>query len=1206
MSLNPLSRFLAFAGLIALLFGAGTASGQTSFVAFESGSVRPVAMSPSGALLFVANTPDNRLEIFQIAELGRLVHQASVPVGMEPVAVAARTENEVWVVNHLSDSVSVVDVTQRRVVRTLLVGDEPRDIVFAGTGGNRAFITTAHRGQHRDHSSISPAVTGAGDPQLTTEGIGRADVWVFDATALGSTIGGTPVEILSFFADTPRALARSADGNTVYVAAFHSGNQTTSILETTVPNGFDSAGPSGCAPGGVPGPDDNDAGIGAPESGVIVKFDGTDWLDAAGQDWSSCVNFDLPDHDVFSINANTLASGSVVEFDHVGTILFNMVVNPVSGKVYVTNTELPNHVRFEGPGVHGGTTVQGRLSESRITVLDPSGTGVDPQHLNQHIDYSKLHTDVPDLVDPTQIDHSLATPLEAVVSSDGSTLYVAAFGSGKVGVFDTADIEDAAFETNFDPTAESANYIDVPGGPAGLALDEARGLLFVATRFDNAIAVVDTTTGQEKYRLPLHNPEPASITDGRPVLYDATLTSGNGEASCSSCHIFADFDSLAWNLGNPDDHVTTNTQPSANATLDPLRGTTFHPMKGPMTTQTLRGMATHGALHWRGDRVDGFFGTDPCTEPGYAAVNSTNAPCDEEFSFLNFIVAFEGLIGMDGTPTNQQMQDFSDFILQVMLPPNPVAPLDNTYSGAALNGMNKFFSCGPGNAECAPGDPDATDTVDDCDGCHNLNPLAGFFGSGGEQTFENEPQTFKVAHMRNLYQKIGMFGSSNAASHTGDQVRGFGYLHDGAVDTVKNFLAAGVFNLSNSEEDDLEQFSLAFPTDLAPIVGQQVGLDGAGNADINGRIDLLIQRAAASFDSAMLGGTVTECDLIVKGIVAGEARGWVYQPGSTNFQSDRSAETHTDAELRTLAATAGNSLTYTCAPPGSGTRMGVDRDEDGVLDGDERDMNTDPDNAGSVPGACSDGIDNDGDGDIDGADAGCAGTLSPNVENPQCDDGVDNDGDGLVDGTDLACSGTADDTEYSQCQDGVNNDGGTGTDFDGGVSVLGAGNGDPNGADPHCQDAFDGNESTPPALRPGGRTRPGGPGTLGIAAQEPRLAAGNNAASTNASRGCGCGLRLATACRARNRSFAIVPPPSVLGFGRYPGGRDGRPRRCGVECGPAEPAPLPTGRSRWPPTHPPTPPAALHPGKKESCHGHERPGRPGPFRPHQPGASEDR
>ena len=1084
MSFSRLSLKIALAAVALLLLHAVPTSAQSSFVAFESGSVRPVALSPSGSLLFVANTPDNSLEVFAVGSLGRLSLLSSIPVGMEPVAVAARSETEVWVVNHLSDSVSVVDVSTGGVVRTLLVGDEPRDIVFAGTGGNRAFITTAHRGQHRTHSSIA-AVPGAGDPQLTTEGIGRADVWVFDATALGSSIGGTPIEILSFFADTPRALATSADGNTVYAAAFHSGNQTTAIIETTVPDGFDSAGPSGCAPGGVMGPDDNVAGDPAPETGVIVKFDNADskWKDVFGRDWSGCVNFNLPDHDVFSIDANTLASGSIVEFDHVGTILFNMVVNPVSGKVYVTNLEMPNEVRFEGAGEHGGSTVQGHLSESRITVLDPGTTGVDPQHLNQHIDYSKLHTDVPDLVDPTQKNHSLANPLQAVVTSDGATLYVAAFGSGKVGVFDTADIEDASFEANFDPTTESANYIDVAGGPSGLALDEAKGLLFVTTRFDNAIAVVDTATGQERYRLPLHNPEPASITDGRPMLYDAVLTSGNGEASCSSCHIFGDFDSLAWNLGDPDGLVSTNTQPIATILLDPNNGigtapaqnsTTFHPMKGPMTTQTLRGMATHGGLHWRGDRVDGFFGTDPCNAPGYEVNtlfdtnnDSTDAPCDEDFSFRNFIVAFEGLIGKDGLPTNQQMQDFSDFILQVMLPPNPNTPLDNTYTGAAAAGLSKFFSCAPGTGECNLGDPDATDTVDDCDGCHNLDPLNGFFGSGGEQTFEGEAQNFKVAHMRNVYQKIGMFGNSaGIGGHTGDQVRGYGVLHDGTVDTVKTFLGGGnpssVFNLTSQEEDDLEQFTLQFPSDLAPIVGQQVSLVGAGNADTNGRIDLLIQRAGTSFDSFMLGGTVTECDLIVKGQVAGEQRGWFYDPVAASFQSDRLAESHTDAQLRALAAVAGNSLTYTCAPPGSGSRMGIDRDEDGILDRDELDAGTDPANAGSVAGACADGIDNDGDGDVDGADAGCQGGLTPDMENPACSDGIDNDGDGLVDSTgDPACRNSSDDDEYSACQDGVNNDGQLGTDFDGGISVLGAGNGDPNGADPQCANAWTAKESSP-------------------------------------------------------------------------------------------------------------------------------------------------
>src|SRR5579871_6930780 len=136
-------------GLLAIAVAAGTAAGA-GFVTFESGQVRPLALSPDGTHLFAVDTPDNRLEILAVDPgTGALSHAASVPVGLEPVAVAARTNTEVWVVNHLSDSVSIVQLTGTgHVVRTLLVGDEPRDIVFAGTPA-RAFITTAHRGQQR-------------------------------------------------------------------------------------------------------------------------------------------------------------------------------------------------------------------------------------------------------------------------------------------------------------------------------------------------------------------------------------------------------------------------------------------------------------------------------------------------------------------------------------------------------------------------------------------------------------------------------------------------------------------------------------------------------------------------------------------------------------------------------------------------------------------------------------------------------------------------------------------------------------------------------------------------------------------------------------------------------------------------------------------------------------------------------------------------
>ena len=76
---------------------------------------------------------------------------------------------------------------------------------------------------------------------LTTPGIGRADVWLFDATNLGSALGGAPLTVLTMFGDTPRALAVSPDRSTVYAAVFQSGNQTTALSEGVVCNGGSNA-----------------------------------------------------------------------------------------------------------------------------------------------------------------------------------------------------------------------------------------------------------------------------------------------------------------------------------------------------------------------------------------------------------------------------------------------------------------------------------------------------------------------------------------------------------------------------------------------------------------------------------------------------------------------------------------------------------------------------------------------------------------------------------------------------------------------------------------------------------------------------------------------------------------------------------------------------------------------------------------------------
>jgi len=958
-------RVLIRSNVFSLIFcgvflGLGTVQAdEATYTLFEAGQVRPLSLSPNGKKLFAVNTPDNRLEIFKVKDDG-LQYVGSVPVGLEPVAVAARTNGEVWVVNNVSDSVSIVnveDLSNMYVANTLLVGDEPRDIVFAGDKGKRAFITTAHRGQNAPF-----------DPQLTTPGIGRADVWVFDAPkAAGSTtLGGEPLSIVNLFTDTPRALTVSPDGSRVYAAGFKTGNQTTTIFETNV-----------LAEGGLPGEklfvDFNGDGVPEPHAvnfegnpqpsvGLIVKFNGEHWVDEEGKAWDQYGKFNLPDKDVFVIdvmaNPPAQVEGDGGFYQSVGTTLFNMVTNPISGKVYVSNLEARNEVRFTGPGTTGGSTVKGRFVENRITVLGSNSPTATPIHLNKHINYNQCCAAVPNAENAK----SLALPGGMDVSDDGKTLYVAGFGSSKVGIYDTAKLEDDSFVPNVNDQVVVSG-----GGPSGMVLDEENGRLYVMTRFDNAISVIDTNAKSEVAHIAMYNPEPVSITAGRQYLYDASLTSSHGDSSCGGCHIFGDFDNLAWDLGNPDGTAAPNPGPlkidhaAFGLPLDP----SFQPMKGPMTTQSMRGMANHGAMHWRGDQTGG--NEEPTVQPDGGTYN-------EDLGFKKFNGAFVDLHGLGVQLSATAMQEYTDFALQITYPPNPIRALDDSLTPAQQAGKDFFF------------DPlKVVDTVFHCNGCHTVDRTfnaefgvskPGVFGTDGTNTFAFQPQFLKVPQLRNMYQKVGMFGMANTGffladnpfdpvdpfnanenPHMGDQIRGFGFVHDGSVDTVFRFhniigflpRPAGAVtpldpgnpaNLPISPEGmqirrDLEEYLMVFDSNLFPIVGQQVSISASNAISVLPRLQLLMERAGLG-----------ECDLVAR---RDDVHGFLYM-GNGEFKANRVAEPLAKlSDLLPFSGEAKGVVTFTCTPPHNGHRIALDRDEDGFLDGDEIAAGSDPADGNSVP-----------------------------------------------------------------------------------------------------------------------------------------------------------------------------------------------------------------------------------------------------------------
>src|SRR5262249_54474061 len=121
----------------------------------------------------------------------------------------------------------------------------------------------------------------------------------------------------------------------------------------------------------------------------------------------------------------------------------------------------------------------------------------------------------------------------------------------------------------------------------------------------------------------------------------------------------------------------------------------FQPMKGPMVTQSLRGMLNAGPMHWRGDRN--------------GSLDAPKGQFDETRAFKKFNVAFQTLLGRADPLTDAEMQAFTDFILQVTYPPNPIRNLDNADTPDQAAGRAQFFV------------PD-TQFAQSCNDCHRLDP----------------------------------------------------------------------------------------------------------------------------------------------------------------------------------------------------------------------------------------------------------------------------------------------------------------------------------------------------------------------------------------------------------------------------------------------------------------------------------------------------
>ncbi len=164
--------------------------------AFFARQVHPLEISADGSRLFALDSAQARLLIYATGAAPLLIRE--IPVGLLPVSVRRRTSDEIWVVNELSDSISIVSLADNTVVASLSTGDEPGDVAFID---DLAFVTCS-----RDN---------------------RIDVFDVETRVKTAEI---PLEGLF-----PRSLVVSPDQSTLAVSFFYTSNGTTILPRQVAP-----------------------------------------------------------------------------------------------------------------------------------------------------------------------------------------------------------------------------------------------------------------------------------------------------------------------------------------------------------------------------------------------------------------------------------------------------------------------------------------------------------------------------------------------------------------------------------------------------------------------------------------------------------------------------------------------------------------------------------------------------------------------------------------------------------------------------------------------------------------------------------------------------------------------------------------------------------------------------------------------------------
>jgi DNA-binding beta-propeller fold protein YncE len=759
--------------LIAILSAASAPLALTAedYESFEARQCHPIELQSS--VLLAVNSPKGSLAVFDLVA-GVPVFRTEIPVGVEPVSVRARSATEAWVVNEVSDSISIVDLENGFVRTTLQTPDEPSDVVFVD-----------------DFAVVSCARSNL--------------LRVLDTTSHAE------VATIPLMGNYPTSLALSPDESKLYVSFLLSGNGTTTLVPDRAP-----AQP-------LPG---NPALPAPPDTGKIVSVD------------HPGIPYRVLDHDIAVIDVSTWTVDAYL--GDAGTVLHHLSVHPTSGELFVLNTDARNLVRFE-------PELRGHIVDHRITRYAADGSGRVSHDLNAGFDYSTLPN-------PADRDLALADPTGLVF--DGATeAWVTAFGTDRIAKVNLASgsvIQRIDLRLPGDTSREMR-------GPRGLALDGGTGKLFVLNKISNTLSVVATGSGTVESELALGtaDPVPAEIKEGRGFLFDSRL-SGNGTLSCASCHVDADRDGIAWDLGVPSGVMTVQTGKNlANDHTDTLVARPMHPMKGPMVTQTMRNLEGGAPFHWRGDR------------PTLADFNAT----------------FVDLLGGEALDPGD-FASLEAYLMSLRHHPNPYRKLDDSLP-TSIRGANP-----------AAGEAAFNLSANHCGLCH-----AGPRGSDNnidDLRLTDTRDPVKNPPLQTTYQRFGFDGAPG-----GVNVTGYGMNRNGTGSRLPTVHFYELEALGAEDRKNVAAFVLAFGTGTHGAVGQSRTLTSLNRGETSLLEDLTVLEAQADEEAI---------DLVVEGIAGAATISHRFDPAQDLFV-DGVNPGLTRADLLN-ALTPGEAVTFTALRPG--------------------------------------------------------------------------------------------------------------------------------------------------------------------------------------------------------------------------------------------------------------------------------------------------